>query len=166
MKRSISAPTRAVSGGARIDFGELPSYVGYQVRRTQVRIFAELEAALTELGLTPGYFGVLALIHANPGIMQVDLAAAFGVDKSTMSPVIYKLESRGLVRREVLAHDRRRHALFLADAGHALYGAARERVRTVEHAVAARLNKAEQRELTRLLVKVRTAPSKSRARSG
>src|SRR5438034_539444 len=95
-----------------IAFDELPTYVGYQVRRTQARIFSEIEATLKDFDFTPGSFGVLTLIRANPGITQVALAAAFGIDKSTMSPVIYRLEKRGLVRREVLASDRRCHALF------------------------------------------------------
>src|SRR5215469_13120574 len=101
------------AAGQAIDFDELPSYVGYQVRRTQAKLFAEFEAALANAELTPGSFGVLTLIRANPGITQVALAAAFGVDKSTMSPVIFRLEKRGLIRREVLTSDRRRQALFL-----------------------------------------------------
>lgn len=137
-----------------LDFGELPTYVGYQVRRTQVRLFAELGAALKAFELTPGSFGVLTLIEANPGITQGALAAAFGVDKSTMSPVIYRLEQRGLVRRKVLASDRRRHALYLAaDAGPA-YRAARDKMRAVESEIAARLSRSEQRELARLLTKL------------
>ena len=70
-----------------------------------------------DFDFTPGSFGVLTLIRANPGITQVALAAAFGVDKSTMSPVIVRLEKRGLVRREVLASDRRCHALYLRAGG-------------------------------------------------
>jgi DNA-binding MarR family transcriptional regulator len=153
MKRPTSIKAGAAAA-ARIDFGELPSYVGYQVRRAQAAIFTGLEAALREFDLTPGSFGVLTLIRANPGITQVALAAAFGVDKSTMSPVIFRLEQRGLVRREVLATDRRRHALYLEPAADAAFEAAREKVRAFEGSVAARLSKAEQRELARLLVKL------------
>ena len=82
------------------------------MRRTQAKIFGEFESTLGDFDFTPGSFGVLTLIRANPGITQVALAAAFGVDKSTMSPVILRLEKRGLIRREVLASDRRCHALF------------------------------------------------------
>jgi DNA-binding MarR family transcriptional regulator len=149
--------THAAPGEAAdraIDFGELPTYVGYQVRRAQAQVFSELEAALKAFDLTPGAFGALTLIQANPGITQGTLAGAFGVDKSTMSPVIFRLEQRGLVRREVLASDRRRHALFLAAAAEPTYNAARDRMRAVEASIAARLTKAEQRELARLLVKL------------
>lgn len=158
MKRSTTALKRRApseAGERSIDFDELPNYVGYQVRRAQARIFSEFEAALKNFAFTPGSFGVLTLIRANPGITQVTLAAAFGVDKSTMSPVIFRLEQRGLVRREVLASDRRRHALFLDTAGEATFLAARERVRAFEESVAARLSRPEQRELARLLGRLR-----------
>ena len=137
-----------------VDFDELPTYVGYQVRRTQAKIFAEFEAALKDFEFTPGSFGVLTLIRANPGITQVTLAAAFGVDKSTMSPVIFRLEKRGLIRREVLASDRRCHSLFFNDAAEQTFLAAREKIRSFEHKVAARLTKSEQHELARLLAQL------------
>ena len=127
-ERGAEAEDARRGGRARqIDFDELPTYVGYQVRRTQAKIFAEFEATLADFDFTPGSFGVLTLIRANPGITQVALAAAFGVDKSTMSPVIVRLEKRGLVRREVLASDRRCHALYLRGGGRAdVPGRARE----------------------------------------
>jgi DNA-binding MarR family transcriptional regulator len=157
MKRTDTALRRqaAVEAGERqIDFDELPTYVGYQVRRTQAKIFSEFESKLKDFDFTPGSFGVLTLIRANPGITQVTLAAAFGVDKSTMSPVIFRLEKRGLVRREVLPSDRRCHALFFEASEEAAFLAAREKIRAFEENVAARLSKPEQRELARLLAKL------------
>ncbi|HYM98259.1 MAG TPA: MarR family transcriptional regulator [Aestuariivirgaceae bacterium] len=157
MKRSNTALRRKVPGetGERdIDFDELPTYVGYQVRRTQAKIFSEFETTLKDFDFTPGSFGVLTLIRANPGITQVTLAAAFGVDKSTMSPVIFRLEKRGLIRREILPRDRRCHALFFDEAGEQTFLAAREKIRAFEENVAARLSKPEQRELARLLAKL------------
>jgi DNA-binding MarR family transcriptional regulator len=151
---ALRSRTAGEPGERSIDFDELPTYVGYQVRRTQAKIFSEFEATLKDFDFTPGSFGVLTLIRANPGITQVTLAAAFGVDKSTMSPVIFRLEKRGLVRREVLASDRRCHALFFQESGEATFLAAREKIRTFEENVAARLSKPEQRELARLLVKL------------
>jgi DNA-binding MarR family transcriptional regulator len=162
MRRLRAAPKRrtSVAGGARqIDFDELPGYVGYQVRRAQARIFAEFEAALARLDFTPGSFGTLTLIRANPGITQVELAAAFGVDKSTMNPVIVRLEKRGLVRREVLVRDRRCHALYLETTAEPVFLAARETFRALEAGVAGRLTKAEQRELSRLLAKLQGGAS-------
>src|SRR5262245_14149450 len=101
MKKSTAAiPGKAPEQPekAPVAFDELPSYVAYPVRRTQAKSFGEFDAKLKDLDFTPGSFGVLTLIRANPGITQVVLASAFGVDKSTMSPVIVRLEKRGLVR--------------------------------------------------------------------
>ncbi len=156
MRTTRPRPPKAARQAARrtIDFDELPTYVGYQVRRTQAKIFADFEATLAAVDFTPGSFGVLTLIRANPGITQVELAAAFGVDKSTMSPVIFRLEKRGLVRRQVLASDRRYHALYLEPSAEPQFLAAREKIRAFEASVAARLSKPEQRELSRLLVKL------------
>ena len=146
--------TRAEPAEHRIDFDELPSYVGYQVRRTQAKIFAEFETALGDFDFTPGSFGVLTLIRANPGITQVALADAFGVDKSTMSPVISRLEKRGLIRREVLPSDRRCQALYFEASAEAYFRVSRDRIRAFEAGVAERLSKAEQRELARLFAKL------------
>lgn len=160
MRRSGAAQRRRTLREAterELDFDELPTYVGYQVRRAQAKIFADFEATLADVDLTPGSFGVLTLIRANPGITQVALAAAFAVDKSTMSPVIFRLEKRGLVRREVLASDRRCHALYLAAAAEPQFLAARDKVRAFERSVASRLSRPEQRELARLLAKLQAS---------
>jgi DNA-binding MarR family transcriptional regulator len=162
MKRSNTAikPRRSAEAeGEPIDFDELPTYVGYLVRRTQAAIFGEFEATLAGFDFTPGSFGVLTVVRANPGITQVALASAFGVDKSTMSPVVARLEKRGLIRREVLASDRRCHALYFERTAEATFLAAREKVRAFEAGVAARLTKGEQRELARLLRKLQEARS-------
>jgi DNA-binding MarR family transcriptional regulator len=159
MKRSNAAlkPGPAETDARPIDFDELPTYVGYLIRRTQTRIFGEFEATLADFDFTPGSFGVLTVVRANPGITQVVLAAAFGVDKSTMSPVVVRLEKRGLIRREVLSSDRRCHALYFERSAESSFVAAREKVRAFEAGIAARLTKGEQRELARLLGKLQEA---------
>ncbi|MDX2204632.1 MAG: MarR family transcriptional regulator [Hyphomicrobiaceae bacterium] len=157
LKKNGAGPRRRAEAAEAVRglaYDELPRYVGYQVRRAQARIFAEFEAALDGCDFTPGTFGVLTLIRANPGITQVELAAAFGVDKSTMSPVIFRLERRGLIRRAVLASDRRRHALHLNPEAEEQYLRARDRVRAFESSLAARLTVSEQEELARLLGKL------------
>jgi DNA-binding MarR family transcriptional regulator len=163
MKRSSAASKRRSwlrnAGAGAVDFDELPTYIGYLVRRTQAKIFGDFEATLKDLDFTPGSFGVLTLIRSNPGVTQVSLAAAFSVDKSTLSPVILRLEKRGLIGRQVLARDRRCHALFFAPSAEPVFLAAREKVRTFEASVAQRLSKAEQRTLVRLLGKLQGAAS-------
>ena len=48
-ERGAEAPGTGRRGGSgQIDFDELPTYVGYQVRRTQAKIFADFEATLAK----------------------------------------------------------------------------------------------------------------------
>jgi DNA-binding MarR family transcriptional regulator len=147
-------PEQADDSAPRIDYDELPNYVGYLLRRAQATIFREFERSLGDIGLTPGAFGLLMLIRANPGITQMDLANAFGIDKSTLTPVLNRLEQSGLVRREQLAHDRRYNALYFEHAREDFFAGARDRVRAFEQSVADRLYPHEQRELVRLIGKL------------
>lgn len=150
-------PAKDTAKGAtdEIDYDELPNYIGYLLRRAQAAIFRDFERSLGDIGLTPGAFGLLLLIRANPGITQMDLANAFGIDKSTLTPVLNRLEGDGLVRREQLAHDRRYNALFFEETKQDFFERARIRVREFEQTVADRLTSEEQSELVRLIGKVR-----------
>lgn len=155
IKTDNRTPVR--DSGQPIDYDELPTYVGYLLRRAQATIFREFERTLGDIGLTPGAFGLLMLIRANPGITQMDLANAFGIDKSTLTPVLNRLERGGLVRREQLAHDRRYNALFFEPARETFFVSARARVRDFEQSVADRLSKDEQAELVRLIGKLQAS---------
>lgn len=133
-----------------VDFGPLPGYLGYLLRRAQARVFADFAEALGD-AVSPGEFGLLTLIAANPGITQVRLAAAVGLDKSTLSPALSRLTRNGLLRRESLAADRRLQALYLAPGAEASYAQLRARVEAHEARIASALNPAEREELMRLL---------------
>ena len=111
------APEKAAAGtrqapGAGIELGGLPQLVGYQLRLAQVAIFRDFNAALGEYDITPGLYGVLEVIAANPGLKQTQLARAVRLDRSSVVPVIDKLERRALVSRRVAAGDRRSNCLL------------------------------------------------------
>ena len=135
-------------------YGLLGELIGYQVRRAQVAVFQHFAAAFAGLGLTPGQLGALALIQANPGLSQSALGAALGVDRSTVVPLIDRLEARGLVVRAASPKDRRSHALQLSPAGVKLMAEAERQVRAHEAAIAARLDPAERKTLLDLLSRI------------
>jgi DNA-binding MarR family transcriptional regulator len=133
-----------------VAFGPLPDYLGYLLRRAQARVFADFAEAL-EGEISPGEFGLLTLVAENPGITQVRLAAALGLDKSTLSPALARLTRRGLLRRERLASDGRLQALRLAPSAAPAYAAMRARVEAHEARIGSALTAAERAELMRLL---------------
>jgi DNA-binding MarR family transcriptional regulator len=131
--------------------GVLEALVGYHLRRAQIAVFLDFAAAMGALRLTPGQFGVLALIQANPGMSQSALGRAMGVDRSTVVTVIDRLEGRGLVRRHPSATDARRYALRLSPLGLRRFAEALARVHKHERRVARRLSAGERKALMDLL---------------
>ena len=54
---------------------------------------------MAELEVSPGLFGLLVIVEANPGLKQTELAAAAQLDRSSMVPALDKLESAWWVAR-------------------------------------------------------------------
>jgi len=104
--------------------------------------------------LTPGQFGVLVVIDANPGLSQTQLGNALGIDRSTVVAVIDRLEERGLVARQPAPNDRRSHALHLSNDGRSTLRRLTERVRAHEREIARHLPTEEQARLIELLRRV------------
>ena len=108
---------KPASVGTAVQFGALPTYVGYQVRQMQAALFRDFRRITAETGLTPGEFGLLAMVRENPEINQVSLATLYRIDKSTLSLTIKALIRRGLIARARARADRRYLALSLTPAG-------------------------------------------------
>lgn len=132
----------------------LPELIGYHLRRAHGTVVTSFAAATAELDLSPGQFGMIALIRANPRLSQVDLAAIIGLDKSTVAPAVDKLVRRKLVARKPSDTDRRFNTLMLTAVGEALYQDALQRIRAHEDEIAGPLTADERRTLIGLLEKI------------
>ncbi|MBT4674092.1 MAG: winged helix-turn-helix transcriptional regulator [Rhodospirillaceae bacterium] len=141
-----------------LDFDILPGLLGYQLRRAQLRMFNDFAGAMADVSITPGQFGVLVLIEANPGSSQSALARAIGIERSTMVAVIDTLEGRGLVERRASKVDRRSNALVLSEAGAAMMEKLRPIVAGHEDRIAGNLSSAERRQLIDLLTRLPDGP--------
>ncbi|MGQ3027725.1 MAG: MarR family winged helix-turn-helix transcriptional regulator [Ferrovibrionaceae bacterium] len=132
----------------------LPELVGYHLRRAHGTVVNSFAAATAELDLSPGQFGMIALIRANPRLSQVELAAAIGLDKSTVAPAVDKLVRRKLIARKPSDADRRFNTLTLTTVGEALYQDALGRIRRHEDEITQALSADERQTLIGLLEKV------------
>lgn len=133
----------------------LPGLIGYQVRLTQLAVFGDFAADLKEFDISPGRFGVLVLISANPGLTQSRLAAATQLDRSTMVAVIDQLEARGLVERRASPTDRRSNALVLTPAGESLLKKLKRRIKSHEARIAEAMTPREAATFIELMTRVR-----------
>jgi|TARA_B100000315_G_scaffold256954_1_gene304307 DNA-binding MarR family transcriptional regulator len=137
--------------------GVLAELVGYHLRRTQLVVFQKFAEQVGSTQVTPGQFGVLALIQANPGLNQSELGDAMGIDRSTVVAVIDRLETRGIVERQPSPHDRRSNALRLSAAGEALFAEVRELVKAHDRDIASDLSAGERAQLMALLSRIADA---------
>lgn len=109
---------------------------------------------MVPLGLHPREFAVLRALGAEDGASQQDLSRSLHVPGSRMVALIDALAQRGLVRRDPHRTDRRKHALRLTEAGHALLEQAHTAARGYNTALFASFTAAERAELDRLLLRL------------
>lgn len=140
--------------GNNLDFGMLTELLGYHVRLAQVAIFRNFAASLREHDMLPTQFGTLVIIGANPGIKQTDLAWAIQLDRSTIVPLLDRLEKSGWVTRERLPSDRRTNALQLTPKGEEFLNRLIPMVRAHDQQMQGNLNKTELNQLIKLLNKI------------
>jgi DNA-binding MarR family transcriptional regulator len=90
---------------------------GFLVRRLHQIYVAIYFQNCERFGTTPVQSSVMQVLQAQPGMDQIALAQAIGIDRTTASSVLTRLEARGIVRREADPADRRNKRAFLTPAG-------------------------------------------------
>ncbi len=134
--------------------GMLPDLLGYHLRLAQRAIFDDFAQSMAELEVSPGLFGLLVIVEANPGLKQTELADAVQLDRSSLVPALDKLEERGWVARRAAEHDRRVNGLWLTDAGIAALRQLKQRVLAHERRLARHLSAADRQQLVKLLARI------------
>jgi DNA-binding MarR family transcriptional regulator len=140
------------------EHGLLDELLGYQMRRAQTRLFAHFEGRLGHLRITPGQLGLLVLISCNPGVSQVALARAVGVERATLGEFIDRFERERLVERRALMGDRRSYALHLTRRGQEFLDRALPEVLAHEADFTDHLTATERATLLKLLTKLADRP--------
>lgn len=134
------------------ELGPLSEYLGYALRRAQLKVFQDFIDALAELDLRPAHFSVLIVIDANPGVLQSQACAALGIQKANFVPLLDALQKRGLLRR--VAHDGRANGLHLTDDGRKLLVRARRLHDRHERRVGADLSPLQRKRLLAALNRI------------
>jgi DNA-binding MarR family transcriptional regulator len=103
-----------------LSLGRLGDFVGFRLRRIQNYLSRDFSAATSDHNLKQGQFSGLAIVAANPGLSQIELAREIGLDKSLTVQMVDELERRGWAERRRSVVDRRRHDLFVTPDGEAV----------------------------------------------
>jgi DNA-binding MarR family transcriptional regulator len=163
MARVSKAP--ALAGDEPINYGPLPDRVGYQLRRAGSYLFRTFLAMLKDLKLAPGHYSALVLISLNPGLSQMDLAQATGLDGSTLVPITNRFVQLGWIRRGRRKSDRRLYSLRITPAGQAILDQAQPIIAAREKHLASELSQRERRALIDLLSRINDRPQRRMTRS-
>jgi len=158
MPRQSNAKVREadeVLQGPELMFEELDGLLGYRMRRAQGAMHRDYVASVAGLDLTQKQTATLWLINANPGVSQVSVAAALGMDRATMMAVTDRLEDRSLLVRKRSTVDRRRQELYLTPAGQSMLRKVKARITEHEERFKALFKPAELATLLAALEKFR-----------
>ena len=113
------------------------SYAIFQLARAHRGYAARL---LRDLGLHPGQELLLMQLLDRDGQIQSELLAAVGLDHSTVSKSLRRMQEAGLLTREPDGHDRRATRAWLTDKGRAMRGPLEEMWSELNRASAADLD--------------------------
>ncbi len=98
--------------------GVLWSRPGYLVRRLNQVHYALFFEECGDARMTPVQYGLLSALRKKPrGMDQNSLATELGLDRTTTSDVLRRLEARGLISRAKSTTDKRMNIARLSPAG-------------------------------------------------
>lgn len=101
----------------RLKAGELDDTLSYKLRLAQIAAYRNFEEKHPEYGSAPRYLGLLMVVLANPGQPQGVLAHSIAIRRSSIVPMLDKLEGEGLLERRPSEKDRRTKAVWLTAKG-------------------------------------------------
>jgi DNA-binding MarR family transcriptional regulator len=110
--------------------------------------------ALAEAELVQLEYALMVFVNDAPGISQLTLSEAMGVDRNNVGLIAEKLEARGLLRRSVNGDDRRARQVYLTRKGERLWRQCQPAVFVANQRVLAPLNASEKKLFVDMLVRL------------
>jgi len=156
---AAASPAEVSAGAAVLSDPDRPDLT-WLLHRAGQHMRTGLDEAARAHGLTGARdWIVLSALASGPRQTQLSLAQSLGLDKTTMTSLLDRMESRGLITRSTDSHDRRARIPELTEAGgrvQAEVASARDRV---EAGLLSGFTTDEQAQLRTLLTRLTVAPS-------
>ena len=86
---------------------ELKECINFLLSTAQHNVFQYLSVKLSSLGITPSQYSVLSCLWGRSHATPKQLAEILGIETSTVSGVLDRLQKNGLIDRIVNSEDRR-----------------------------------------------------------
>lgn len=153
--RRVPLSEGVVQPAPSVDLGAMRDSVSFQLRYASWAVHSAFAEQFAPADAVPRQYSVLYLVSLNTGINVKALAAAIGVDQSTLVPTLNVCEERGWIRRHRSKPDRRVTALEVTKAGRATLEALSKNLDAHEASVTTGVSDDELRQLLALLRKIR-----------
>ena len=148
----MTVTSRPRKSNAKSEY-RLDDQVGFLLRVAMQRHTSIFMSRIVK-GLTQMQFAALAKLREVGPCSQNQLGRLIYLDAATTKGVVDRLAARGFISARPDAHDRRRRAIALTDAGRKVADAAVNVAREITRATLTPLTAAEQRTAVRLLRKL------------
>lgn len=135
----------------------LDALVGYNLKRSYMLFRSTFLSVQQDTPIPPRVFSALAIVVAQPGVTQSNLARTLGIERSGLVAIIDELQRSGWLERAPVPGDRRVQALFPTPAGKAKFTETRSALEHNETEILSVLTPSETKSLLALLQKLRAA---------
>ncbi|MDO4581293.1 MAG: MarR family transcriptional regulator [Bacillota bacterium] len=90
---------------------EIRNCINYILHRGQQTVVQVFRKELQPLDITPVQYGILIYLITENGCLSSDIAKEFGLESSTVTGIIDRLEQKGLLKRKAKPNDRRANSI-------------------------------------------------------
>jgi DNA-binding MarR family transcriptional regulator len=97
--------------------GVMPHLMGFMLRQAQMLVYQDFQQSVGEPSIRPPQFGILEVVHLNPGIRPSDVALALGISRANLVPLLAELAAQGWLTRDEDKKDGRAQVLNLTETG-------------------------------------------------
>mgnify|MGYP006183849421 FL=1 len=130
---------------------EFPSLHLSQLLYTSSRLLIQqIQVKLNDFGLTYLQFLVLSILWEEDGLKVYEIGARLSLDSGTLTPLLKKLESQNLLKRERGDADERTVSIHLTYPGKTLQSKTLECIRELENQLAQELGKSADKAIIQL----------------
>lgn len=99
---------------------EMKDCINYLLTCVQHQVFQQWSAKLAPYGVTPGQYGVLRCLWEQDTMNPKEMAQILGLETSTISGVLDRMQKKALIDRVVDPNDRRCVRVVITETGAAL----------------------------------------------
>jgi len=133
---------------------ELNQCINFLLTRAQQSVFQFFKTRLADFDVTPVQYGILNCLWQEDGQTPKQIAASLSLDGSTITGILDRMESKGLVERHPDPNDRRALRVVLTEKGRQLEEPVQEVIANANEEILNKFSPADRLKLKEILEQI------------